>query len=262
MKRLLASLMFFGFLQMFSGAQAAQPPEPFHLFLLAGQSNMAGRGGLDEAGKTADERVWKWSREDRWEPATEPIHRDKAGAGAGLAKSFAKALTQADPALSVGLIPAACGGSPIAVWQPGAFFQQTKSHPYDDAVARTRAALAGGGTLKAILWHQGESDCSPRNAAVYEEKLRELITRFRTEFGNPELPFIIGQLGEFPGKEWSESHRTVDAAHRHLAATMPNVYFVSSEGLSDKGDKLHFSTEALRTLGQRYAERYLETERK
>ena len=158
--------------------------------------------------------------------------------------------------------PGACGGSPIAVWQPGAFFQQTKSHPYDDAVARTRAALAGGGTLKAILWHQGESDCSPRNAAVYEEKLRELITRFRTEFGNPELPFIIGQLGEFPGKEWSESHRTVDAAHRHLAATMPNVYFVSSEGLSDKGDKLHFSTEALRTLGQRYAERYLETERK
>lgn len=38
------------------------------------------------------------------------------------------------------------------------------------------------------------------------------------------------------------------------AKEIPNMKVVSSEGLVHKGDKLHFDTPSLRTLGLRYAE--------
>jgi len=242
-------------------SQPQQPPIPekLHLFLLVGQSNMAGRGALEPpADRTASERVLKWSKEGKWLPAVEPYHWDKPGAGAGLAKTFAEAVTESDPEITVGLIPAAVGGSPLAMWSPGAWFPSTRSHPYDDAIARARAAMASGtGTLKAILWHQGESDCVRHRSLIYEEKLRELITRFRHDLGDEQLPFFIGQLGRFPEKPWTDDYRRIDEANQHLAQSMTHVWSISAEGLPGKGDKLHFNTEALRLFGRRYAEAYL-----
>jgi hypothetical protein len=46
-----------------------------------------------------------------------------------------------------------------------------------------------------------------------------------------------------------------------VAADMPNVAFVSSDGLKDKGDNIHFSADAARELGKRYATAYLELTR-
>jgi hypothetical protein len=238
---------------------ALPAPEKFHLFLLAGQSNMAGRGALDAETAKAHPRVLKWTADNQWAPAVDPLHWDKAGAGAGLAKPFAEIVVEKDPTLTIGLIPTACGGSPISSWTPGGYHDQTKSHPYDDCLARAKAAMQNG-TLKAILWHQGESDATPKSAAVYEEKLRELIARFRKDLGQPELPVFIGQLGQFPDRPWNESQAAVDQAHQNVAESVPHVYFISSEGLLSKGDNLHFSTEALREFGKRYADAYLKTQ--
>jgi hypothetical protein len=113
------------------------------------------------------------------------------------------------------------------------------------------------GELKAILWHQGESDGTPEDAPLYEARLRSLVARFRDVFGDPTLPFIIGQLGRFDGRPWNEGYTEVDAAHRRVASDTPNVAFVSSEGLGDNGDNLHFSAEAAREFGRRYADAYL-----
>lgn len=237
------------------------PQKNIELFLLAGQSNMAGRGALDAESAKANPRILKWTVDGKWEPATEPLHWDKAGAGAGLAKPFAEVLVEKQPSLTVGLIPAACGGSSIKSWVPGGYHDQTKSHPYDDALKRAKAAMTFG-KLKAILWHQGESDANPKAAAEYEQKLKELIERFRNDLGLPDLPVYIGQLGRFPDKPWNESQEAIDKAQQQVAATLPNVYFISSEGLLSKGDNLHFSTEALRVFGQRYAEAYLKNQKK
>lgn len=231
------------------------PPEKFDLFILAGQSNMAGRGALDDASAKAPPRVLKWTSANHWAPATEPLHWDKGVAGAGLGRSFAEAVTEKYPDLTVGLIPTACGGSPISAWAPGEFHGQTGSHPYDDCIARAKSA-AQNGKIKAILWHQGESDNNPAAAAVYEEKLRELIARFRADLGIPDLPFLIGQLGQFPDQPWSESMVVIDQAQQNIARTTPGVYFVSSEGLLSKGDNVHFNTESLREFGKRYAQSY------
>jgi len=230
--------------------------ENFHLFLLAGQSNMAGRGKVADQDKKIHARVFALSKEGKWVYAVDPIHYDKKVAGVGLSKSFAIALAEANPGISIGLIPAACGGSPISTWQPGGFHGQTKSHPYDDALKRTRRAMKDG-LLKGVLWHQGESDSKPKLAGQYKEKLEALIKRFRKEFKAESLAFVIGQLGQFPQRPWSDSKKQVDRAHQALAKDMAAVGFVSSTDLTCKSDKVHFDADSLRKFGKRYAEAYL-----
>jgi hypothetical protein len=229
--------------------------ERFHLFLLVGQSNMAGRGLIEEQDRRADPRVLTLTRELKWVPAVDPLHFDKPAAGVGLGKTFGRLVAEHSPEIVVGLIPCAVGGSPIDAWQPGAYYQPTKSHPWDDALRRA-AIAAQSGTLRGILWHQGESDSTPELAEAYAGKLVDLVDRFRQALASPEVPFLVGQLGQFADSPWTEQRRMVDAAHRALPGQIPRTAFVPSDGLGHKGDKVHFEAAALREFGRRYAEAY------
>ena len=63
------------------------------LYLLIGQSNMAGRGVLTDSNRVSADGVFKLDAAGEWQPAEEPIHFDKPTvAGAGLAASFARAM--------------------------------------------------------------------------------------------------------------------------------------------------------------------------
>ncbi len=107
------------------------------MFLLVGQSNMAGRGKVSEEDQKPRERVLMLSKEAKWVPAVDPLHFDKPGiAGVGLGRSFGLEIAKAHPDITVGLIPCAVGGSPISSWEPGQFYKPTNSHPYDDALRR------------------------------------------------------------------------------------------------------------------------------
>lgn len=236
--------------------QTPAAPAGLQLFVLAGQSNMAGRGDLAPADRTPHPRVWMFDRAMTWRPAVEPMHFDKPIAAVGPGRAFGVAIAEADPSANIGLIPTAVGGSPITSWEPGVLYEETGAHPWDDAIRRVKAAMPQG-EVRAILWHQGESDGNDAAAPLYEGRLRALIARFRAELGSPSLPFIIGQLGRFDGKPWTSGYQQVDAAHRRVAADTPGVAFVSSAGLADKGDQLHFSADAARELGRRYAAAYL-----
>ena len=108
------------------------------------------------------------------------------------------------------------------------------------------------GTLKGILWHQGESDSNAKQSGSYERKLHKLIARFRTEFKAPEVPFIVGQMGQFKERPWDEHRKLVDQVHQQLPAKVARTAFVSSDGLQHKGDKVHFNSESYRELGRRY----------
>ena len=79
-------------------ARALPPRDRFHVYLLMGQSNMAGRGKLDPATRVSSDRVLKYTSEEGWAPGTEPLHASKSGkGGAGLAASFARAMADAEP---------------------------------------------------------------------------------------------------------------------------------------------------------------------
>ncbi len=238
-------------------AQAAPLPakENFHLFLLIGQSNMAGRGVVTPADQVPHPRVLALNKAGEWVPAVDPIHFDKSVAGVGLGRTFGLEVAAATPGVTIGLIPCAVGGSPIDSWQPGALDPATKTHPWDDAMRRAKVALASG-TLKGILWHQGESDAKRELAPAYAAKLAGLVARLRADLGVPTVPFIAGQLGKFADVPWDEFKVQVDQAHRDLPARVPRTAFVSAEGLVHKGDKVHFDAESLRELGRRYAAAY------
>ncbi len=225
-----------------------------HIFLLAGQSNMAGRGELSDIDRALHPRVFVLDKNDNWVTATEPIHFDKPkvrGTGPGLA--FAKEIAKQNPEIRIGLVPTAVGGSGIQTWVPGGYHEKTGLYPWDDAVRRLRVAMQSG-ELKAVLWHQGESDSRPESANLYEARLHDLIRRFRNVAGNDKLPFIVGQLGQF--KEWSDGRQLVNAVHENVPAHFENTRFVSSDDLTHIGDKTHFDAASARELGRRYADAY------
>ena len=250
-----------------AGASLANPPESprvpespekFHLFLLAGQSNMAGRGKVEEQDRKVVENILSLDKQGKWTYAIDPLHFDKPKVvGVGLGKSFAIEYTKKHPGITIGLIPCAVGGSPIDAWKPGGYHSSTKTHPFDDCLERMHTTLPQG-KLKGILWHQGESDSNPQLSQSYEGKLHTLVKRFRTEFQMPLAPFIVGQLGQFKDRPWNEARHQIDRVHRSLPNTIANTAFVPSDGLQHRGDRTHFDSASYREFGKRYFKAYSE----
>ena len=229
----------------------------FHLFLLVGQSNMAGRGKVTPADEKPHSRVLMLNKAGQWVPAADPLHFDKPGmVGVGLGKTFGTVIVEKSPGITVGLIPCAHGGSPISVWQPGRYYKPTRGHPWDDAIKRANLAMKAG-TLKGILWHQGESDSKQGLAEVYEKKLHDLVSRFRKELNASKVPFIAGQMGIFKERPWSDAKKRVDQVHRELPMKLKHAGFVDAKGLHHKGDRVHFDASSYRELGRRYAKAFL-----
>lgn len=238
-------------------------PDSVQVFLLAGQSNMSGRGVVAAEDETTHPRVYALTARGGWALARDPVHFDKprlAGVGPGL--TFGKTMADAQPAVSIGLIPGAIGGVSITRWVPDVYDRETRTHPYDDAVARAHAVLdAHGETLTGVLWDQGEAD-GRRTADEYETLLVGLVERLRAEFGNPDLPFVAAQKAPFyvtghPGAA------NVNEAIARLPGRLPHTAFVTTEGLTDKGDGTHLDAASARELGRRFAaamERLLSTQ--
>jgi hypothetical protein len=226
--------------------------EKFHLYLLIGQSNMAGRGVLDDKHAVSEDRILKFSKENTWVAATEPLHTDKPTiAGAGIGMSFARAMADADPQITIGLIPCAVGGTPLQRWQKGGDL-------YEQALARAKAAMQSG-TLKGILWHQGENDAGKEDTArSYATRLAQMIADLRADLGAGEVPFVAGKLGEFLARQTKDGKPNfwpvVNEQLAVVSAQVPRVAVVESTGLVHKGDGVHFDTPSLREFGKRYAE--------
>ena len=111
-----------------------------------------------------------------------------------------------------------------------------------------------------VLWHQGEADSQPERAGSYRKRLESLIARFRQDLGNARLPFVLGQLGRFEGKDWDEAQAQVDAAHQAIAAGDPSIAFAEATGLTSNPDLVHFNAESLDEFGRRYARAWAELE--
>lgn len=230
----------------FAQAQKAKVDKNFHVYLLIGQSNMAGRGEVDSESKEANPRILMLNKENNWVPATDPVHFDKpASVGVGPAISFAKEMKGNSKRLRIGLIPYALGGSPIKVWEPGEVYLE-EFHPYDDAIKRALLAMQQG-VLKGIIWHQGESDNNPERAEVYMGKVATLVNRLRTDLQQPELPFVAGEIGYFNKSDH------INSVINQLPQQVHHTAVVSAKDLTDKGDRLHFDTPSARELGKRYA---------
>lgn len=220
----------------------------FHLYLLAGQSNMAGRGIVEPQDTIGHPRILTLNRDGRWEIAKDPIHFDKSAAGVGPGLSFAREMVKQDSTIVIGLIPCAAGGSGIDHWLDDRYWEQTKSFPWNNAVLRTRLAMKDG-VLKGVLWHQGEADSSPEKAVLYAAKLVALVNKFRVAFGLPDLPFVAGELPDF-----NKGAVRLNPQLYEVAKVLGYFAVVSGKGFKALADGVHIDAVSQRVFGGRYAE--------
>ena len=254
------------------------------LVLLAGQSNMAGRGYAEPEDLIPVPGV-EYIRPDlKWAPAIEPITRDRAFVGTfdeagtklhssdpfetvlpekgqivcgvGLGRTFGKLLAEANPGKTVGLIPTAVGGTSIAAWLPGgADDWDAGNYPYDTAIRRAKEAQKSG-KIVVILWHQGENDAA-KQTEHYKEKLRTVAENFRKELGlDDTVPFIAGDLASFYEARIADHIGIVDQALEELEQELPWFMLVRTKDLNHRGDNIHFDTPSLHELGARYFAAY------
>lgn len=223
--------------------------EELDLYILAGQSNMAGRGVMTDLLKALhNDQVWMLNKDLNWTLAKHPIHFDKpsvAGVGPGL--SFGIAMANAHPGRKIGLIPCAVGGTSIDKWQPGAFDKVTSTHPYDDAVLRITHAMKHG-KVKGMIWLQGEGDSNEALSLVYLDKLEALVRQIRKLTGEKNLPVVVGELGRF-----KDNYQLINRELNKAPSRIKNLAVADSEGYTDKGDHTHFDANSADSYGVRFA---------
>ena len=219
-------------------------------FLLIGQSNMAGRGYLQGASLLDHPDILMF-RDGKWQQAHEPVHQDRSFAEAGLCMSFADTLRQ--DGRQIGVIPCAMGGSALDEWKPG-------DELFENACRQTEQAVQEGAVLKGFLWHQGEADSEVlETAETYCERFLAMISEMRRRLHGEGLPVVLGELGEYlENREGSPYWKEVNAQIHQIADGRRGFAVVSSEGLKDRGDILHFDTPSLRIFGVRYAQAWKE----
>ncbi|XP_047336562.1 probable carbohydrate esterase At4g34215 [Impatiens glandulifera] len=236
---------------------------PINIFILAGQSNMAGRGGvianiwdgIIPIESSPNPSIYRFNAGLEWEQANEPLHWDidirnnkTCGIGPGLA--FANSILSRNPNLeTVGLVPCAVGGTNISQWEKGSFL-------YNQMIRRTlaAAAAAGGGAIRGVLWYQGESDTKEKkDSELYKGKLKMFFINLRSDLQNPFLPIIQVALASGEGHYVKE----IREAQFSVGSELANIRIVDAKGLPLNPDGLHLSTQAQVRLGEMLAQSFL-----
>lgn len=213
-----------------------------HSFLLIGQSNMAGRGFLNEAHEIDTNRIYTL-RNGRWQQMFRPINPDRGFSGVSLAESFAEAYSRKHN-VDVGLICCADGGTKLDQWMPGELL-------FDNAVNNAKLA-ARTSEIAGILWHQGESDCSDEHYPTYRAHLETIIRALRKELNLNNVPLILGGLGDYLEFYPLKNYVHINYALEEIAACNEMVGFASAKGLTSNPDNLHFNAQSLYDFGLRY----------
>lgn len=215
--------------------------------LLIGQSNMAGRGFMEEVPPIYHERI-QMLRNGRWQMMAEPIHFDREVAGVGPGASFALEWVKEHPDEELGLIPCAEGGSSMDEW---ALDSPLTRH----AISEAKFAMENS-ELIGILWHQGESDSLNQLYKSYAPKLKALFDYLREALNAPEIPIIIGGLGDFLGKSGfgasAVEYQEINQLIKQTAEQEANCYFVTADDLTANPDGIHLNAVSQRKFGLRY----------
>lgn len=236
-----------------SPRKTASADTGYDVYLLIGQSNMAGRGKmLPQDTLKAIEGVWLLGPDDKPVPAKNPlnqystIRKDIKMQQICPGTAFSQTM-RAKRDRDILIVMNARGGTTLDQWVEGTEY-------YSEAVRRTLEGMKYG-TLRGILWHQGCGDSSPAKVAVYMDKLSGMVAALRRDLGvGNSVPFIAGELAY-----WRKSSAGFNEMIHGISSKIPNSSWVSAEGCTWlKGEKdPHFGRDGQLLLGQRYAEEML-----
>ena len=202
-----------------------------HLFILSGQSNMAGL-----------------KPEESFIPTVE--------------KEFGKE--------NVIVIKSAQGGQPIRrwfkEWKDAAGNKPAKNGDLYDLLMKKVNPAVKGQKLASVtfLWMQGERDAKEKHAEVYKASFKGILEQVKKDLGLKEINFVIGRLSDFDMQNKRYPHWTkVRDIQLELAKESANGEWVDTDDLNDgknrKGkeikDDLHYSAEGYVTFGKRLADK-------
>jgi iduronate 2-sulfatase len=246
---------------------AAPKAAPMKVYILAGQSNMDGRGkksdlvgDLARWAKPQPDVLIAYSNSDRRGPFTtggfvplEPgfsvppgtKEMKLPGATFGPEVSFGRAIADANPDARVVLIKFSEGGTSLhGDWMPDA---KNSLYPqFLTFVHKSLKSLGDDAKIEAMIWHQGESDASLKESE-YQKLLTAFIAQVRKDLSSPDLPFVIGEVYDNGKRD------RVRAGERATAAMVPNVFFAPADNLKTSDGGTHFDTASQIEMGQRLA---------
>ncbi|NWK56233.1 sulfatase-like hydrolase/transferase [Verrucomicrobiaceae bacterium N1E253] len=179
---------------------------------------------------------------------TIPAKSSVRGAGEGMARELATRYPD-----GFGVIRyAICGSSLHNDWKPdekNGYYQQY----FEPFIAQGMKALekqsGRKAEIKAVFWHQGESNShSLKTVNDHGKLLPIIIHKFHTRYNN--VPFILGEIREFTNKP---NHAALNAQMRKIAAASPFVDIISSRDAEGQTpSNVHFSSRGCAQMAARY----------
>ena len=229
-----------------------------YIILLAGQSNMSGRGVLSQLSTTDTvtyNNIFSLNHDSVWVRAKHPLHWDKAEAAVGMGISFAHKLDSLMGGnVRIGLVPCASGGTGIDDWLNNNWYAYTGNYyQYTNLMNRAKRAQESGQII-GMIWHQGETDAIPSLFPGYRTKLKTLFTKVRTDLGLPEMPIVLGELGTYLSSNTTyPRYDSINVCINDMKKLLTNVDVASSTGLTSNSDFTHFTAKSQVEYGKRYA---------
>ena len=223
------------------------------VILMMGQSNALGEDtNVDPQGLDAtNNNIIAWTQFDGWQVADLCSQIWQKGwfpwrggvCSNHPAYQIAKGIVAVDPTRKVAIIPTGIAGKPISWWDDGALAYELASEQATNALA----ALPGHNSVNLVAWSQGEANDGVED--VWYNKLTDLISRMRSEswMDSQETAFIAQ---ETKNSSVNQKLPLFDSDNDSLTNWIPASDLPTKDGV-------HWSASALRTLGNRYAAKYL-----
>jgi hypothetical protein len=222
------------FLLLYTFPLAAE--KPVHLFILSGQSNMAGMNpmlGLVPEAKGLF-------------PEQEVVFFKIAQGGKPI-RLWVKEWNQIAGKHQVSVLNETQGGK-----DPSMTF-------YRPILAQYRSILEKHPDPASVTfcWMQGERDAREKLSAAYSDALQQLISNLRRDLGQPEMNFVIGRLSDYgtpDNKHWQK----VRAAQVAIAEADKHGAWVDCDDLNNKlkdgvaRNDLHYTAKGYELLGRRF----------
>ena len=222
------------------------------IFVTAGQSNAACYGNPLQVPN--DDRVSAFSFTlfaTNWQFAKDPQPNISGGmATSGSPWPILGSLLVASNQVPVGFVGLAYGGTSISQWLPGTSLYRNISNTL---------VMFGSNGVRAVLWHQGESDTqgsTPTSAAIYAQRLSNIVAQSRVDAGW-SVPWGIAEVGYYSVGSLA-GQESVAAGHRLGIYTTPNCFRgARTDDFKQEGklsDGIHFNAAGLADHAQQWAD--------
>ncbi len=90
-------------------------------------------------------------------------------------------------------------------------------------------------SVSAIVWYQGESDAFGKEAEIYDKELEILISCWKKEFNDKNLPFVIVQIANCE-ERLGEGWLNVQNAQKRVCERVENTELVISKDVCETND--------------------------